>query len=388
MKKFAILLLSCMLLITGCNKNNEKQIEEPIMEPETPKEEVYNLSLVMVGDCLIHGAVYSDALVSYNTYDFTKMIDRIKPIIKQYDLAFYNQETIIGGKSIGLSTYPQFNSPEEVGDAFIDAGFNLVSLANNHTLDRGETAILNSVNYWKNKEDVMVAGSYDSEEERQKIDIREKNGITYTLLAYTTATNGLQTPEGKEYLVNRYDASKVKQDIERVRDKVDVLMVSMHWGSEYTHEPTIEEKEIAAYLASLDVDIVIGHHPHVIQPITYIDDTLVIYSLGNFLSGQFGEAKNVGLLTALNITKTVKEDISTITLSNVGTELIYTDYVTVETPYGVGAKNYKLYPFSELNNTILPNYKQIREKYNAIVTNLDSTIAVNITMKEEATKGE
>lgn len=388
MKKFAILLLSCMLLITGCNKNNEKQIEEPIMEPETPKEEVYNLSLVMVGDCLIHGAVYSDALVGYNTYDFTKMIDRIKPIIKQYDLAFYNQETIIGGKSIGLSTYPQFNSPEEVGDAFIDAGFNLVSLANNHTLDRGETAILNSVNYWKNKEDVMVAGSYDSEEERQKIDIREKNGITYTLLAYTTATNGLQTPEGKEYLVNRYDASKVKQDIERVRDKVDVLMVSMHWGSEYTHEPTIEEKEIAAYLASLDVDIVIGHHPHVIQPITYIDDTLVIYSLGNFLSGQFGEAKNVGLLTALNITKTVKEDISTITLSNVGTELIYTDYVTVETPYGLGAKNYKLYPFSELNNTILPNYKQIREKYNAIVTNLDSTIAVNITMKEEATKGE
>ena len=165
-------------------------------------------------------------------------------------------------------------------------------------------------------------------------------------------------------------------------------MVSMHWGSEYTHEPTIEEKEIAAYLASLDVDIVIGHHPHVIQPITYIDDTLVIYSLGNFLSGQFGEAKNVGLLTALNITKTVKEDISTITLSNVGTELIYTDYVTVETPYGLGAKNYKLYPFSELNNTILPNYKQIREKYNAIVTNLDSTIAVNITMKEEATKGE
>lgn len=388
MKKFAILLLSCMLLITGCNKNDEKQIEKPIMEQEIPKEEVYNLSLVMVGDCLIHGAVYSDALVGYNTYDFTKMIDRIKPIIKQYDLAFYNQETIIGGKAIGLSTYPQFNSPEEVGDAFIDAGFNLVSLANNHTLDRGETAILNSVNYWKNKEDVMVAGSYNSEEERQKIDIREKNGITYTLLAYTTATNGLQTPEGKEYLVNRYDASKVKQDIERVRDKVDVLMVSMHWGSEYTHEPTTEEKEIAAYLASLDVDIVIGHHPHVIQPITYIDDTLVIYSLGNFLSGQFGEAKNIGLLTALNITKTVKEDISTITLSNVGTELIYTDYVTVETPYGLGAKNYKLYPFSELNNTILPNYEQIREKYNAIVTNLDSTIAVNITAKEQATKGE
>jgi len=392
MWKYAIV-LSFLFLLTGCEKQPKKPIDQPILEtpiiePEKPKEEVYSLSLAMVGDSLIHGGVYSDAQTGYNTYDFTKMIDLVKPIIKQYDLAFYNQETIIGGKGLGLSTYPRFNSPEEVGDAFIDAGFNLVSLANNHTLDRGEQAILNSSNYWKNKTDVMVAGSYSSEEERNKIDIREKNGITYTLLAYTTATNGLTTPNGKDYLVNRYNAEKVKQDIERVRDKVDVLMVSMHWGSEYTHEPTWEEKEIAAYLATLDVDIVIGHHPHVIQPITYIDDTLVIYSLGNFLSGQFGEARNIGLLTSLDITKTVKGDETTISMSNIGTELIYTYYIPIETPYGLGAKNYELYPFSKLNNTILPNYEQIRDRYNAIVTSLDKTIKVNITMPGSATKGE
>ena len=388
MKKFAILLLSFMFFITGCEKKEEQQIEPPVIEPPEPQVEIYELSLAMVGDCLIHGGVYSDAYVSYNNYDFKKMIDKVKPIIQKYDLAFYNQETIIGGKSLGLSTYPRFNSPEEVGDAFIDAGFNLVSLANNHTLDRGEQAILNSANYWKNHPDVMVAGSYSSEEERQKIDIREKNGITYTLLAYTTATNGLVTPTGKDYLVNRYNAEKVKEDIEKVRDKVDILMVSMHWGSEYTHEPTIEEKEIANFLASLDVDIVIGHHPHVIQPITYINDTLVIYSLGNFLSGQFGEARNIGLLTGLDITKTVTDGVSEIEFSNIGTELIYTDYIAFDSPNGMGAINYELYPFSELNNTVLPNYLQIRDKYNDIVTKLDKTIAVNIASKPVSTKGE
>src|SRR5574344_1508023 len=117
---------------------------------EFPKPD-YSASLVMVGDSLIHGAVYKDALQSDGTYNFKGMIDDIKPIIQRYDLAYYNQETVLGGTELGLSSYPRFNSPYEVGDAMIDAGFNLVALANNHTLDRGETAIINSTNYWKNK---------------------------------------------------------------------------------------------------------------------------------------------------------------------------------------------------------------------------------------------
>lgn len=388
MKKWLISLISCVLLV-GCTakeKNENPPIEEEV--PKAPVEEKYQLSLAMVGDALIHSAVYMDASLGNNTYDFKPMIERVKPIIQKYDLAFYNQETIIGGKDIGLSTYPRFNSPEEVAEAFIDAGFNMVSLANNHTLDRGEQAILHSVNYWKEKEDVMVAGSYSSEEERQKVDIRTKNGITYTLLAYTTVTNGLSTPNGKEYLLDTFDKEKVKEDIERVRDKVDVLIVSMHWGEEYTHEPVAEEKEIAEFLASLDVDIVIGHHPHVIQPITYIGDTLVIYSLGNFLSGQVGEAKNIGLLASVDIVKTVKGTEKKIEIKNVGTELIYTDYISYEMPDGIAADNYSLYPFSDLNDSILPNYEMIQNKYNAIVTELEPTIQVNITSQKTQPVGE
>ena len=339
-------------------------------------EDKYNLSLIMAGDVLIHGAVYSDAKTDTG-YDFTNMVSLVKPLIKDYDLAFYNQETILGGTELGLSTYPRFNSPYEVGDAMFDMGFNLVSLANNHTLDRNEEAIINSTNYWKNK-DVLVAGSYQSQADRDEIKIKEKNGITYTMLAYTTATNGLSAPSGKEYLINTYDIEQVKQDIEKLRDKVDLLLVSMHWGSEYTHTPTYEETSIANYLSELGVDIIIGHHPHVIQPITYINDTLVIYSLGNFLSGQIGEAKNIGMLASVDITKTVNKEGSKITTSNVGTELIYTDYDAYEANDTWYCSNYKLYPFKDLNNNILNDYLNIRDKYNAVIKELDSTVKVNM----------
>lgn len=346
--------------------------------------DTYKLSLAMVGDVLIHGAVYADARTN-DGYDFKEMVSLVKPLVSKYDLAYYNQETILGGTELGLSTYPRFNSPYEVGDAMIDMGFNLVSLANNHTLDKDEIGVLNSTTYWKKQSDVLVAGSYSSWEDRDNMNIHigEKNGITYGFLSYTTATNGLKAPYGKEYLVNVYSNELAKKDIEAIRDKVDVLIVAMHWGSEYTHTPTYEETSIANYLASLDVDLIIGNHPHVIQPITYIDDTLVIYSLGNFLSGQIGEAKNIGLLASLDITKIVDNDGTKITIDNIGTELIYTKYNMYVSNDNYYCSNYKLYPFSSLDNTILNNYLQIGEYYNNVVKEYDNTIKVNMFSDNE-----
>lgn len=325
--------------------------------PNEKTEKKNELSLIMVGDALIHEAVYADANEG-GTYNFYKMISEIKPIVNKYDLAFYNQETILGGKDMGLSTYPRFNSPYEVGDAFIDAGFNLVSLANNHTLDKGEKAIINSSNYWKNK-DVYTAGSYSSNEDRNKIVIKEKNGIKYAMFAYTTWTNGLRIPDGKTYLLNRYDEETVKKDIESVRDRVDLLMVSMHFGNEYSFTPSSEQKKIAKYLSSLGVNIVIGHHPHVVQPIEFIDDTLVVYSLGNVLSAQRGMEKLTGLMVS---TRIVKED-DKISIKDTSAELIYT-----YTNYGKGYRsNFKVYPYSLLTEEILPDYKSYYNKYINIV---------------------
>ena len=171
-----------------------------------------SLSMIMVGDALIHGTVYGTAnrFANYNGYDFKPMLSHIKEISTNYDLAYYNQETILGGTELGLSTYPLFNSPYEVGDAFLDAGFNLVSLATNHTIDKGERGVLNSRNYWNQKEGVVAAGSYSSFDERDEIIINKTNDITYAFLSYTTYTNGLIVPKGKEYLVNVYNKEKVK----------------------------------------------------------------------------------------------------------------------------------------------------------------------------------
>ena len=382
---FALLVLLCLLTYFSYNiffkekestdkenKEEEKNVEEKI-EKKEPVVEESELSLIMVGDCLIHGAIYLDAQEG-NTYNFYKMIDKIKPIISKYDLAFYNQESLLGGTSLGLSSYPRFNAPQEVGDAFLDAGFNLVSFANNHALDMGEKGILSSLNYWKDKQEkgIMTAGSYASFEDREKDVIMEKNGIKYTLLSYTTTTNGLPVPKGKEYLVNVYNYEQAKKDIERLRDKVDLLMVAMHWGEEYTHTPVEEQKQIANDLAMLGVDIIIGHHPHVIQPIDFIDNTMVIYSLGNFIASQKGAVeKHTGLMASVTVHKKTVDGKSEITLLNPTAELEYVYSI----PNGSNSRyGYELYPYSELNDNLLKGYKDHFKKFMDIVTKYSDKI--------------
>ncbi len=322
----------------------------------------------MVGDALYHSGVYKDGLQSDGKYNYDYQLSELSPIIKNYDLAFYNQETILGGIELGLSSYPRFNSPKEVGDSFIKAGFNLISLANNHTLDGGEEAILNSINYWETK-NVTTAGSYKSFDEQNQLPIYIKNGITFAFFAYTDTTNGLKTPNQKEYLVNIFNKEKVKNDINKIKDLVDIIIVSMHWGAEYTHEPTSTQKEEAEYLASLGVNIIIGSHPHVIQPIEHIGNTIVIYSLGNFISGQDGLNKRIGLLASLDINKAIKNNNTTITINNIKGDLLYT--------YHNGHyRKFKVIPFSKLNNTILPDYENIKTTYESIINKNDPSIQV------------
>ncbi len=378
-KKYVILVLIVVIVGLGVYlltqnkekpKENKKETAEVKKEPEVKTSK---LSLVMVGDGLLHSSVYNDAYKD-GVYDFKPQLEYIKPIVQNYDLAFYNQESILGGTSIGLSDYPTFNSPWEFGDAMIDAGFNLVSLANNHTMDRGEKAIINSCEYWKTK-DVLTAGSYCSSEEANEIKIKEKNGIKYTLLAYTYGTNGISVPSGKEYLVNLYSDEKAKNDIEKVRDKVDLLIVSMHWGTEYRSEPTEEQQRQANYLSSLGVDIIIGTHPHVIEPITYINDTLVIYSLGNFISAQSTNNDYntmVELMTSVDVIKEEKDGQATIKLDNLNNELLYNYYKK-----GSRWTDFKVIPFSQMNSNYNSDYQRLYNKYSEIVRMYNKDIPIN-----------
>ena len=352
-------------LITGgiiysnkLSKSNNKPKDNKLdIKEDLPKEK--RMSLVAVGDALIHGAVYTDASLGNNNYDFSKMFTDVAPLIKDYDLKYYNQETIIGGKDLGVQHYPRFNSPDEIALNLLDIGFNMVSLANNHSLDMNEVGVLNSVNFWRDK-NVVVSGQNDSFEDREsKIKVYEQNGIKYAFLAYTDMTNGLTMPSGKDYLVNVYSDEQAKADIDKIKDKVDVIIVSMHWGEEYTHVPTETQKREAQYLSSLGVNLIIGSHPHVIMPVDYVGDTLVIYSLGNFISGQspLGIDKIIGLMVGMDIV--VKD--SKVTFENVDYKLLYT-YCTAN------YRNYKVIPFSNLTEDILPNYKSLEQQYLNIVT--------------------
>ena len=374
------------------NKNNETAHVQTNANNEQT-ETTTSVSLVMVGDNLIHSSIYKDAnrLAGGKGYDFKPIIEYIKEKVQKYDIAYYNQETILGGTKLGVSDYPTFNSPQEAGDAMLDAGFNLVSLATNHTMDRGEKAVLASREYWDSKDDVVAVGSYSSEEKQDTIEIMEKNGITYAMLNYTYGTNGMPVPTGKDYLVNVWPTDleindpnrdkdyqdykkQVKEDIDSIRGKVDVLIVAMHWGVEYTHTPTAYQVDSAKFLAENDVDIVIGTHPHVIQPVTWIDDTLVFYSLGNFVSAQLQNQnynKMVGLMSSLTITKTVKGDKVDISIGNVENELIFTSYNSSSW------SNFKVVPFSNENiGKYLSNYKSVYETYKKVVQKMDENMVV------------
>ncbi|WP_374724010.1 CapA family protein [Calidifontibacillus erzurumensis] len=264
--------------------------------------------LVAVGDILIHGVVYKDAKKN-NSYDFKPMLAQIKPYIEQADLAFANQETIIGGAQLGLSTYPTFNSPFEVGDALKDAGFDIVSMANNHVLDRGVKAIENATRYL-NDIGIAYTGAYTSHDDKENIRILKANGILFSFLAYTYGTNGIPIPKDKPYVVNLINLENMKEDISEAKQMCDVVVVSVHFGNEYERLPNDNQKQLVKELAEAGAHIIIGHHPHVLQPAEWIETedgrkVFVIYSLGNFLSGQNGHYTKIGGILQLDIEKTV-----------------------------------------------------------------------------------
>ena len=403
-KIFFILLILIILIIIGLKfiypsinketKTLDNKSQTPIIKEhkEIKKDIHQELSLIAVGDYLIHSSVYKDANshANYNGYDFKPMISNIKEIVKDYDLAYYNQETILGGTELGLADYPTFNSPYEAGDAMIDAGFNLVSLATNHTMDSGAKAVENSCKYWKKQQNILTAGSYCSDEEREEIRIQEKNGIKYTMLNYSYGTNGM--PRIKDYYINlwptdidninnpetdtKYQAYKeqVKKDIEKVRDKVDLLIVAMHWGVEYTHTPTAYQQDMAKFLADNKVNLIIGTHPHVIQPVAWIGDTLVIYSLGNFISAQYqnkAPCQNYACTVELMTNLKVEKDNNKIKITNVENELIYNYYNQSSW------RGFNVIPFSnEKIKEYLPNYKTIYETYKNVIQKMDANMIV------------
>lgn len=283
------------------------------------KDLTTNLTIGAIGDILIHDWVYEDAQSS-SGYDFKPMFKHVKNTLRAPDLLLANQETVLGGVKMGLSSYPMFNSPQEVGDALIDAGVDIVSTANNHSLDKGEKGILSSIKYYE-KVGLPYVGFFKDEVDQSKLRIIKKNGVKLAILAYTYGTNGIPVPEGKEYLVNLIDKERMKDEIHKAKEVADVIVMSIHWGNEYQRIPTEDQKQLGQFLVDEGVDIVFGHHPHVLQPMEMIKtkdqrDAFIVYSLGNFISGQMRDYKDIGGMATIEITKKISPQGTKIVLSN------------------------------------------------------------------------
>jgi poly-gamma-glutamate synthesis protein (capsule biosynthesis protein) len=270
--------------------------------PESPDY----LSLVAAGDNLFHSVMIRPDPET-EAYDFTACYAEVKPLIEPADIAFINQETLLGGRTYGFSGYPLFNSPQEVGDALRAAGFDVVNHATNHIMDKGEGAVFATMDYWDTVPGIEYLGIHRSQEDRDtKKVIIEKNGIKVGFLAYTYGTNGLAVPRNKPYLVSLINEAAMEREIKALRPLCDFLTVSMHWGVEYQHTVSGEQKRLSRFLADNQVDLIIGHHPHVLEPYEFLDrpdgqKTLCFYSLGNFISAQSTEPTQLGGIAFVRI---------------------------------------------------------------------------------------
>jgi poly-gamma-glutamate synthesis protein (capsule biosynthesis protein) len=271
-----------------------------------PPSEPLRASFVAVGDNLIHGSIYRTHATGDGGYSFDDIYAPVKEAIEAADVAYINQETVCGGTELGLADYPCFNSPHQILDALSNAGFDWLNTASNHSMDVGEAGILSQLAYLETLPNLTETGTHASAEAAAPT-IIEAGGIRVGLASYTYGLNGFILPEGKDYLVNLIDWDGIARDIGALAQASDVQIVSMHWGAEYRHTPTDEQVALAQYLSDLGVDVVIGAHPHVVEPTTMItgeqgNRTLVIYSLGNFLSAQDEPPRMLGEMASWTIT--------------------------------------------------------------------------------------
>lgn len=295
----------------GSEEESEEQYEvEPADEPEHAQ-----ITLLMVADILLHTPVEESAKQVDGSYDFTAIFANTKEEIQAADLALVNQEVIIGGEELGISGYPAFNAPYEIGDALVETGFDVVCHGTNHALDKGRQGLMNCLAFWQNQyPQIGVLGIHDSAEDQDELYFYEKDGIRIAILNYTYSTNGISMPSDMPFAVDMLEKEAVVEDIRRAEEEADFTIVCPHWGTEYNLGISSYQEKWTEIFLENGVDLVLGTHPHVIEPITWVQDVendrvmLVYYSLGNFVnwtasSGEGIANRMVGGMAKITIEK-------------------------------------------------------------------------------------
>ncbi len=295
----------------------ERESTEEVSKEEVPVQEdapVTTIQVTMVGDVLLHDPVSASGRMEDGSYNYDHMFAHVKEDISQADLAIANQEVILGGREIGISGYPAFNGAFEVGDSLVNAGFDVICHGTNHALDRGKTGILNCIGFWRtNYPEISVLGIHDSQETQNQICVKEVKGVKIAILNYTYGTNGISLPADMPYAVDIIDRDKIARDITQAESVADFTIVCPHWGIEYTHYQNSEQESLARFMTECGADLILGTHPHVIQPVEWVEAengnrALVYYSLGNFInytsdSGPGTAQRALGAMAVVEMTK-------------------------------------------------------------------------------------
>lgn len=304
---------STQTAINDNSTNNTQNVNSDNTTTTEPTKKSTTINMALTGDIMCHNTIYNDAFNKQsNTYDFSYIFDDIKYNIQTADIAIGNLETTFAGSSKGYSSYPTFNTPESLAYTLKKVGFDVLSTANNHCYDKGYSGIESTINYLDDA-DISHTGTFKSEEEQNKILVKNVKGIQIAFLSFTYGTNGITVPSDKSYSVNLIDKDLIKKQLDLAKKQnPDMICVSMHWGIEYQTTPNSEQKDLADFLFKNGADIIIGNHPHVLQnfekrEITLDDGTskdgLVIYSLGNLLADQNKKYTRDSAIMNVSVTK-------------------------------------------------------------------------------------
>ena len=338
-------------------KTNYVKIENVLKEENEKSKPIpkdSHLKVNVIGDIMCHNTQYMDAYDNTTkTYDFSYVFEEVQEATSEADIFMGNLETTFAGAEKGYSNYPHFNTPEQLAIGLKEMGIDILTTANNHCMDTGYDGLESTLNYLDEAE-IEHTGTNRSVEEQNKVLIKEVNGIKIAFLSFTYGTNGIAIPSDKSYAVNLIDEEFVLSQIELAqKENPDLIFASVHWGIEYQNTQNENQEKWADFLIKNGVSIVLGSHPHVLQPMEYREVQLengetrkgfVIYSLGNFMSGQTQKNTRTSIILNLDITK--KGDTSAIFIDDIS-------YIPIYTYKGSGNKKYKIVNI----DTAIKNYE-------------------------------
>lgn len=344
----SILIFTGLYFISDTKPSNSNAITPEKSEEITIKPDS-KVHFVAAGDNLIHSNIYKQAAArsSNNSYDFDYPYENIKEIIKNSDIAFINQETIITS-IYKPSSYPAFNTPTEMGDKLVSLGFNVINHSNNHVLDKGVKGAYSCLDYWQEKP-VAVTGLYRDQQDMENIKTITKNGITFSFIGVTEHTNGIPLPKNSGLkIIYTKDETTIEHLIKKADAISDVVVICPHWGDENSNIVNEKQIELAKKMTSWGADIILGTHPHVLQKIDTVtaengNKSIVYYSLGNFISAQNVGNNLIGGIADFDVIKN----------NNTGkTEVENIKLIPVITHYTGSYNNIKIYPYNMYNDTL------------------------------------